>query len=107
MDENLTEVEYEQAEDLYDNLVYAVDSVYMWERSTNPSSTSIAMDALTNSYDNFQKAILDYLDILSDDVEAVWLSVKKLIDTDVDVTEYIRGKMCGFPVQDAYRDDLE
>ena len=106
MDENLTEVEYEQAEDLYDNLVYAVDSVYMWERDTTPSSTSEAMDALTNSFDNLQKEIVNYLDILSDDVENVWKSVKTLIDADVDVTEYIRGKMCGLPCQDVYIDDL-
>lgn len=106
MSENLTEVEYEQAEDLYDNLVYAVDSVYMWERSTTPSSTSDAMDALTKSFDNLQTELLEYLDILSTDVEAVWLSVKTLIDCDTDVSEYIRGKMCGFPAQDVYIDDL-
>lgn len=106
MSDNYTEVDYNQTEDLYDNLVYAVDSIYISQRSTIPSSTSQAMKALTDSYDELHKDITTYREILSTDVENVWKSVKTLIDCDEDVTEYIRGKMVGFPVRDAYKDEL-
>jgi len=59
MSDNYTEVDYNQTEDLYDNLVYAVDSIYISERSTIPSSTSQAMKALTDSYDEFYKDVAD------------------------------------------------
>lgn len=106
MDENELEVDYGQVSDLYDNLVYAVDSVYVWERSTEPTSVSNAMVALTGCFDCLQTELDEYLETLRNDVENVWLSVKTMIDVDTDVTEYIRTKMCTGFSQDVYRDEL-